>query len=322
MRPLPPEVEAELAGLPPQEADELRRIWSLAGLPAPNVDHLSGDLWARIEAELDEAKVDEAELDAPAPVIPIAQARSRSAVRSTTASRSPRRAWFSMAAALALVAGVAVTWWATGTTTFEAGVGEQLTVSLPDGSTVNLNAGSTLSHERGFGDTHRNLKLDGEAFFSVESEAVPFIVETFNAEVRVVGTEFNVRARAEDGMPATHVAVKEGIVEVSQTAGFVGRLEAGEAVGVTHDITSIPEVDAGAWRSGAFQFAGFPLSALTAEIERRYDVQINVDPAIASTPVTMRLEAPETADDVLRTLAEYYGYALDSGSGSYTLKPR
>lgn len=78
------------------------------------------------------------------------------------------------------------------TTQIQAENGIQF-ASLADGSKIWLNEGSSLSYKKGFGETHRNLDLEGKAFFDVNrNEEVPFVIEGGDLEVSVLGTSFTV----------------------------------------------------------------------------------------------------------------------------------
>lgn len=84
-------------------------------------------------------------------------------------------------------------------TIIEAPLGSRNKIILPDSSEVWLNAGSTLHYPRDFGPDNRKLRLTGEAFFSVKSNAQrPFIVEANKVSVRALGTKFNVKAYPEE----------------------------------------------------------------------------------------------------------------------------
>jgi len=77
--------------------------------------------------------------------------------------------------------------------------GAKTTVTLPDGSTVVLNAGSWLTYNKDFGISSREIHLTGEAFFDiVRKETVPLVVYAGTVEIRVKGTTFNVRAYPDD----------------------------------------------------------------------------------------------------------------------------
>ena len=72
--------------------------------------------------------------------------------------------------------------------------GEQKRVVLPDSSEIWLNAGSTVTFPEVFANDKRLVTLDGEAYFTVKKDTTkPFVVETSQLSVKVLGTKFNVK---------------------------------------------------------------------------------------------------------------------------------
>jgi transmembrane sensor len=97
--------------------------------------------------------------------------------------------------------------------------GSKSTITLPDGSKVWLNAGSSLSYNKDFGDEIREVDLSGEAFFevvpatsTVTAQRIPFIIHTRHIDVRVLGTSFNVKSYPGD--KKTETSLVHGKVEV------------------------------------------------------------------------------------------------------------
>ena len=66
-------------------------------------------------------------------------------------------------------------------------------MKLPDGSIVWLNADSKLSYSESFSRKNRNVQLEGEGYFEVEHGEHPFVVQTDSAQIKVLGTKFNVK---------------------------------------------------------------------------------------------------------------------------------
>jgi transmembrane sensor len=133
------------------------------------------------------------------------------------AGRSPRQRRRFLAAAscaLILVIASAVWWKAKRYPTYATDIGERRSLTLADGSTVDLNARSTLRIE--FSDAERRVELlDGQALFQVAKDKDrPFIVVSGNATVRAVGTQFDVYRK----VGGTTVTVLEGRVAVYSTA--------------------------------------------------------------------------------------------------------
>lgn len=106
------------------------------------------------------------------------------------------------------------------TSTYTAGIyeirtekGEQVLVTLPDGSTVKLNACSFLSYTSDYGKETRNLKFIGEGYFDVQTNPeMPFVVQTSGLNIKAYGTAFNIKAyEEEDAIETTLVEGKVAI---------------------------------------------------------------------------------------------------------------
>lgn len=95
--------------------------------------------------------------------------------------------------------------------------GEKLTLMLPDGSMVKLNAESSLKYAKSFA-AQREVYLQGEAYFEVEQDSLhPFKVKAGGVDTEVLGTSFNVNQSAKDSM--VQVAVTSGKVVVTSQHG-------------------------------------------------------------------------------------------------------
>lgn len=91
--------------------------------------------------------------------------------------------------------------------------GSKTKMVLPDGSTVWLNAGSSLSYNKSFGEVAREVTLVGEAYFDViKNEALPFVIHTKQLDIKVLGTAFNVKCYP--GEKTTETSLVRGSLEV------------------------------------------------------------------------------------------------------------
>jgi transmembrane sensor len=129
------------------------------------------------------------------------------------AGRTPlvrRRTLAAASCALVLLVASAVWWNIVRFPSYTTDIGERRSITLADGSTVDLNARSRLRIEFTKGE-RRVLLLDGQALFQVSKDKNrPFIVSSGNATVRAVGTQFDVNRKAS----GTTVTVLEGRVAV------------------------------------------------------------------------------------------------------------
>ncbi len=149
---------------------------------------------------------------------------------------------------------------------------------LKDGSTVTLNMYSQISYKRTF--NHRTIKLKGEAFFEVTPNTQsPFVVKTSNANIKVVGTSFNVLCNEVNN--STEVLVKSGIVELSSNhlQDKTINLEVNDyaiARNKTLDKQQLTDLNYMAWRDHKITFKNQPLSEVVATLNRVYHTDIQL----------------------------------------------
>jgi len=204
-------------------------------------------------------------------------------------ARRKRRMWLGGAIAASLALAVGFAGWPTVSgilnhdmstgavaavqpTSYHTAVGEQLTVALPDGSSVTLN---TDSHLRlAYTNAERRLILDrGQALFRVaKGQARPFIVQALDRIVTAHGTTFDVRI--EPGHKV-RVALIEGLVSVATTrkgSPPPSMLQPNHVLVASDDGVAInpePEMDREtSWRNGLIVFEDESLSDATAEVNR------------------------------------------------------
>ena len=139
--------------------------------------------------------------------------------------KKPRRTSLALYAGLAasFVAGIILCWFLAVTplrdetskmVAFHTDPGQRASLTLPDGTSVELNSGSTLQYPAVFARGERRVRIEGEAMFDVAKAAdKPFYVETFAYDVKVLGTRFNVEADEDRGVFST--ALMEGRVQAN-----------------------------------------------------------------------------------------------------------
>ena len=213
---------------------------------------------------------------------------------------------------------------------YETRTGEQNSITLVDGSVIQLNTGSRIHVN--FVDNQRTVSLmAGEVHFEVAKDTTrPFIVKAREGLVRAVGTAFTVRLQPQ----ALKVVVAEGKVALAtsldkpnsdnNTAETVKRaVDRGYLVeGQTVDF--VPEADKGlgneiqqlkqddldqqlAWRRGMLLFAGEPLSEVIAEVNRYTSIDIKIiDAQIADIRIGGHFKVDET-DAMLQALEMSFG---------------
>ncbi len=255
------------------------------------------------------------------PVLEETQERVIAAVQVQIASHQPqmeisrRFRSFSirqLASAAAILTAVALTsWWLLNRQLpeFKTTYGEIKTVTLPDGSSVVLNANSTIRlSDEWQPDQPRELWLKGEAFFSVKhtDNHSKFIVHTTDADVEVLGTTFNVSQRQNK----TQVVLNTGKVKFTnrKTANFVV-MQPGEMIEVLKSATQPIRKKVNtriytAWKDRQLVFDATSLNDIAQMIKTNYGYQVIIqDTALQSRQFTYTFKGNDL-DALLTTLAE------------------
>ena len=156
-------------------------------------------------------------------------------------------------------------------------------VTLPDGSEVWLNSGSSISYPKRFTNNKRNVQLTGEAYFKVTSDkSNRFDVVTSNGlQVSAYGTEFNVKAYEDENKIEATLA--KGHVEVSEIGQPISRtLHPGEQV-IYYKNTSRMEVDKvnlaveTSWKDGKMIFRRANMNEIVERLARHFNVDIKLE---------------------------------------------
>ena len=231
-----------------------------------------------------------------------------------------------MAAMILLLVGISTIVWLQ-PRTYTAAPGQPVTRVLPDGSAVLLNGGATLRYKPFWGRAERNVQLTGEAFFDVTKGAKVFVVETFNAEVRVLGTRFNVRAWPDQQAQYTSVVLEEGRVEVSDfiNPDDTHLLLPSESIIVASD-TTFPKktltqpIEAKlAWRTGGLNFENELLVDVVSELSRRYNIRLSLADNIGFQRITYLQPKQVSIDYVLTDISGPHAIAYRKTANGYEL---
>mgnify|MGYP001699999314 FL=1 len=189
----------------------------------------------------------------------------------------------------------------------QAPQGTNSRISLPDGSQVWLNAGSTLNYRSDFNRSSRDIGLSGEAYFEVtHNPRRPFVVEFEGGEIQVLGTSFNVKAYRDDVIVA--VTLDEGRVVLDDRRG--GRFELSPSEQLLYDRRSgegriVRGADAmrySIWKDDVISFRDTPLAEVLETLSRWYDVRFETD-GQPDRPISYTFATDNTLlDNVLREM--------------------
>ena len=293
------DLEDVLAGISPDEAVELRKIWSASASGEDAIafsDESVDAMRRRVLGEISPRTTRP----------PIARRGNR--------DLHSRR--FVPALVIVIVSCLLGTLYLFRPIVVEAPLGEFATVLLPDNSTVVLNSGARLTYPRYWGEK-RSAHLDGEAYFDISKDKKPFILSTFDAEIEVLGTRFNVKAWQASAEPHTTVALASGSIRLSArtTDGTQTEVIPGEIWQVQYaDLERLNEADSvivqrfSSWQNGNLYFHNLPLSVIIDDIERRYSTRLELNiPEIRSRRISYSQQEPVDIEHVLDNLCAALG---------------
>lgn len=170
---------------------------------------------------------------------------------------------------------------------------------LPDGTTVTLSPHATLSYSPGdFKTGNRAVALQGTAYFEVtHNPAAPFSVTTQYAQVKVLGTRFQVQETGRE----TRAWVRDGRVLFASSTHSDGvvltrGMEAVLPHGAPVPRRVTPSLNPEAWRTGTFVYTDTPLEEVLEELSRYYGVRLT------TMEPDRRLTATLPAGDLDRTI--------------------
>ncbi|WP_372781104.1 FecR domain-containing protein [Phenylobacterium sp.] len=261
---------------------------------------------------------------------PLMAARRRRASRGSAASPG-RRAWIGAGAAIAAGLAVAVglgLWSAPGVAiqTYQTGPGQTRQIALADGTHIQLNAASKITVSLGR-DARRVEMADAEAVFDVAHDtARPFLIAVGDRQVRVVGTEFNLRHRADK----VALTVRRGVVEVRPADALQAdptRVTIGQMLTYTEgEAGSILKVSdpgaAFAWTSGQQIYRDQPLSEVAADLSRRFATPVRTADAHTASLRFSGVLVTDSEPEVLRRLQAFVPVRVEQTAGAVVLHSR
>jgi len=185
--------------------------------------------------------------------------------------------------------------------------GQKLTVQLSDGTTVFLNAGSSLSFPEQFKE-NREVHLSGEAFFEVTKKpSKPFIVKSGVLRTEVLGTSFNVKAYPEE--KEIQVTVASGKVQVKRAGSTDKAPILAKGQQAHYDINegklAFKEVDPARfllWKDGIIQFGDESLVQAFNRLERWYGVEFEMDERALQNCFISSTYQDETLENILMSM--------------------
>lgn len=198
--------------------------------------------------------------------------------------------------------------------------GQKLNLTLPDGSSIKLNADSRLVIDSTFGRINRLVYLQGEAYFQVTKDSLsPFIIRTQNLETKVLGTAFNIKAY--DDQSAIEVAVESGKVNISsQYDNQSEDLVANQMITYNRQdqimqLKAVNRMEVFGWKDNILYFKNASFNAIKNKCERWFAVDFETEDGLRSESIEENFTGTfknESLEEIITALAytSKYEYQL------------
>lgn len=202
--------------------------------------------------------------------------------------------------------------------------GQRSTITLSDGTVIDLNSGSHIEYPAVFRKDERRVRLTGEAMFNVAHDPDhPFIVEAGNYNVKVLGTRFDVIADNHE----FSTALLEGSICITDVSGKeLLRLRPSQKASLSNDGLIVEAMEDGEslWTDGVISVTDMPFDRLMARFRRCFGVKIEVDgetmPQIHYAYMKIRIsDGIAHALDMLQRRTDFT-WAYDETTGIYHIK--
>jgi ferric-dicitrate binding protein FerR (iron transport regulator) len=203
--------------------------------------------------------------------------------------------------------------------------GGQYHLILVDKSEVWLNANSSITFPTAFSGKDRKVKITGEVYFEVaKDKSKPFIVNTNQSEIKVLGTHFNINAYNDEEAEAT--TLLEGAVKVKRNNEEVV-LKPGQQANINHhsqriNLKEIDNLDAViAWKNGYFQFDRADLASVMRQISRWYDADVRYNGTFPVKEYTGKMPRKVEAAKLIEMLS-FSGIHCTIKNNQITVNPK
>ena len=276
--------------------EEMSGTWKLAGVSVTSGEFDVNGAWEKVSSRM--------------------EAASPVKVNKPVVRQMPVRGigWYAMRVAAVLIIGLAISQFffnRSNEKTFTSGTTTSAPLSLSDGSTIFLNSASTIKFPEKFGGNNREVYFWGEAFFEIAHDpSRPFIIESGDARIKVLGTSFNVKAYPESNR--IEVVVNSGKVlfyHVDKSDNILGQVtltkgEKGIFDRITGQIARLvnDEPNYLSWKTGVLVFSETSLDKVLGAIGQKYGVTFSLaDKDLCQLKLTATFDN-ESLDSVLEVL--------------------
>ena len=201
--------------------------------------------------------------------------------------------------------------------------GKYTNVILSDGTKMCVNAGTKVVYPTTFSDKRREIYVDGEVFLDVaHNKQAPFIVNTAEFNIQVLGTVFNVNAYS-DSPELKEVVLAQGKVNITSKTGEELTLAPNDKATVwvdgnlTKSVVNAEEYML--WTKGILSLKNEELNTVLVRLSHYYGVDIKCSDEIATVNIAGKVDLECSIDEVLRRISVTGGFSVTKMEDGYVL---
>lgn len=201
--------------------------------------------------------------------------------------------------------------------------GRKAAVILSDSTSVIINSNTSITFPEQFSKDGRELAVDGEVFMDVAKDASrPFQVRTRDFSIKVLGTEFDIRAYRNE--ESSSVILVRGSVQVTAD-NRVTVLKPNDSFKYEKHKTSVAQVDPFdqiCWKDSMMPLGITPVSNVFDKLADTFGVEIKYDESVGSIPIGGFLEVKDSVEDDIKAicLSLDLNYSIEGNTITITRK--
>jgi len=204
------------------------------------------------------------------------------------------------------------------TKTVNATAGQHLTALLPDGSSIELNAGSVIKYKPYWWYIKREVQFEGEGFFKVQKGQSFEVVSSLGRTI-VLGTSFNIYARKNEYKVTCYTGKVRVVSVVSgESTDITPNQQAIVQNGKVSRTDKVNTTETISWINDMFIFTGTPIQLVFEEIERQYGIRISTTEQL-NYLYSGNFTRKRSADDVVRMVCRSLGLEYQKVNGGYKI---
>lgn len=199
--------------------------------------------------------------------------------------------------------------------------GKRAFLTLPDGTSVWVNTGTTVIYPVNFADDKREIYVRGEIYAEVyHEENRPFFIKTDKIDVKVLGTVLNVTAYKEDN--STSVVLVSGLVDVKPQNGKSTIIHPNQLFSYSDQASTLTTVDVEnytSWHEGVYIFKNEPIENILLRLSRYYNVTMKLPSHPSGISCSGKLELKDNLTDLLNGLSEITSMNFGVSNNEYKI---